>query len=75
MREFEVVFTYLNGCAGEAHPITTIEEMELTSPESFLEEKFGKDFPLFEKEVLSPTQTRFRFDNGTMVYIYEFNEF
>ncbi len=75
MREFEVVFTYLNGCAGEAYPTTTIEEMELESPESFLKEKFGKDFPLFTKEILGPNQTRFRFDNGTLVYIYEFNEF
>ncbi len=75
MREFEVVFTYLNGCAGEAHPITTIEEMEIESPESYLLEKHGKDYAGFVKEVLSPSQTRFRFDNGCVVYIYEFNEF
>ncbi len=74
MKEYEVVFTYLNGCAGEAFPTTTIEEMEIQSPESFLKEKFGKDFPGFTCEILSPTQSRWKFDNGTLVYIYEFNE-
>ncbi len=75
MREYEVVLTYLNGCAGEAHPITTFEELELESPESYLMEKHGKDYPSFVKEVVSPSCTRFRFDNGTVVYTYEFNEF
>ncbi len=70
MREFEVVLTYLNGCAGEAYPVTTIEEMELESPERFLQEKFGKDYAGFVEEAPG----RFRFDNGTVVYIYEFNE-
>ncbi len=75
MKEYEVVVTYLNGCAGEAHPITTFEELELESPEAYLKQKHGKDYPSFSREVLSPTRTRFRFDNGAVVYVYEFNEF
>ncbi len=70
MKEYEVVLTYLNGCAGEAHPVTTIEEMVLESPEGFLKEKFGKDYPSFVQE----EPGKFRFDNGCVVYIYEFNE-
>ena len=29
MKEYEIVLTYLNGCAGAAHPLTTFEEAEL----------------------------------------------
>ncbi len=70
MKEYEIVLTYLNGCAGEAHPITTIEEVEIESPEKYLKDKHGKDFAQFVEEVPG----KFRFDNGCVVYIYEFNE-
>ncbi len=70
MREYEVVLTYLNGCAGEAHPITSFEEVEADSPESYLKSKHGKDFAAFVEE----TPGKYRFDNGCVVYIYEFTE-
>ncbi len=70
MREYEVVLTYLNGCAGEAYPITTFEEVETESPEAYLRAKHGKDFSSFVEEAPG----KFRFDNGCVVYIYEFNE-
>ncbi len=70
MKEYEVVLTYLNGCAGEAHPITTIEEVEISSPESYLQAKHGKDYCGFVQEAPG----KYRFDNGCVVYIYEFNE-
>ncbi len=74
MKEYEVVFTYLNGCAGEAYPVTTIEEIEAASPESWLQGKFGKDFVHFTREVLGEDRVRFRFETPTVVYIYEFTE-
>ncbi len=70
MKEYEVVLTYLNGCAGEAHPITTFEEVEAESPEAYLRGKHGKDFAYFREEAPG----KYRFDNGCVVYIYEFNE-
>ncbi len=70
MKEYEVVYTYLNGCAGEAHPITTIGEVEAESPESYLQAKHGKDFADFVQEAPG----KYRFDNGCVVHIYEFNE-
>ncbi len=74
MKEYEIVLTYLNGCAGEAYPVTTIEEMTLSDPEAYLKEKFGKDFALFAREELGPGRCRYRFEGPTVVYIYEFNE-
>ncbi len=68
--EYEVVYTYLNGCAGEAHPITVIEELELESPEQYLAQKHGKDFTCFTQEAPG----KYRFDNGCVVHIYEFHE-
>ncbi len=70
MKEYEIVYTYLNGCAGEAYPITSFEEAELESPESYLKAKYGKDFACFVREAPG----KYRFDNGALVHIYEFNE-
>lgn len=74
MKEFEIVCTYLNGCAGEAYPQTSFEEAEITSPEDYLRSKFGKDFSGFVKEARENGQVVYTFDNGTIRYIYEFNE-
>ena len=32
MKEYEIVFKFLNGCAGEAHPQITFDEAELKNP-------------------------------------------
>lgn len=74
MKEFEIVCTYLNGCAGEAYPQTSFEEAEVSSPEDYLRGKFGKDFSGFVKELRENGQIVYTFDNGTIRYIYEFNE-
>ena len=36
MREYEIVLTYLNGCAGAAYPLTSFEEAELNSPADYI---------------------------------------
>ena len=74
MKEYEIVLTYLNGCAGEAYPIRSIEEVEITSPQEYLRSKHTKDHHQFIKEIGSEGQPVYRFSNGTVTYIYEFNE-
>lgn len=74
MKEYEIVLTYLNGCAGEAYPIRSIEEVEIISPEEYLRSKHTKDYGQFVKELGSDGQAIYRFSNGAVTYIYEFNE-
>ena len=73
MKEYEIVLTYLNGCAGEAYPIRSIEEVEIVSPEAYLRSKHTKDHDKFE-QVGEGNQIVYRFSNGAVTYIYEFNE-
>ena len=74
MQEYEIVYTYLNGCAGEAYPQTSFEEAEIESPEAYLKAKFGKDYAGFVKEVGEKGQLIYTFDNGVIKHIYEFVE-
>jgi len=73
MKEYEVFFKYLNGCAGEAYPQTEFEEVELKDPADYVRAKHSADFSKFTREEKGET-TVFRFDNGTVTYIYEFTE-
>ena len=34
MKEYEIICTYLNGCAGAAYPLTSFEEAELTDTDA-----------------------------------------
>ena len=72
MQEYEIVYTYLNGCAGAAYPQTTFDEAELADPADYIRTHHGRDFDKFIKEELSDTRVRYTFDNGTLTYIYEF---
>lgn len=74
MKEYEVVFTYLNGCAGEAYPQTSFEEICVSDPQDYIRAKHSRDFPHFVKEIRADGQTVYTFDNGTVRYIYEFTE-
>lgn len=74
MKEYEIVATFLNGCAGAAHPQRFFEEAELASTDDFVRMKHGRDFDKFLKEVLPNGQVVYTFDNGTVTYIYEFTE-
>ena len=74
MKEYEIVAKFLNGCAGAAHPQTFFEEAELANTDDFVRMKHGKDFDKFQKEVLPTGQVVYAYDNGTVIYIYEFTE-
>lgn len=72
MTEYEIVATFLNGCAGAAHPQTFFEEAELNNTDDFVRQKHGKDFDKFQKQTHPNGQTVYTYDNGTVTYIYEF---
>ena len=74
MKEYEIVSTYLNGCAGAAYPQRTFEEVEIVSTDAYIQAKHGKDASRFVKEVLPSGQIVYTFDNGTITQIYEFTE-
>ena len=74
MTEYEIVATFLNGCAGSAHPQTSFEEAELANTDDYVRAKHGKDFGNFVKEIRPNGQIVFTFDNGTVKHIYEFTE-
>ena len=74
MKEYEIVLTYLNGCAGEAHPLTSFEEAELADPMDYIRSKHPVDHHRFVKEEVSEDQVKYVFDNGTVTYLYEFTE-
>lgn len=73
MKEYEIVATYLNGCAGSAHPITTFDEAVLSDPEDYIKEKHREDFHKFTKELRPSGQIVYTF-KSTVTYIYEFTQ-
>ena len=74
MKEYEIVATYLNGCAGAAHPSTSFEEAELNDPADYVKMKHSADFEKFVREEQPDGRIVYTFDNGTVCYIYEFTE-
>lgn len=74
MKEYEIAFTYLNGCAGAAYPLTSFEEAELPDPEVYIRAKHSRDFDKFQKEIRPTGQVVYTFSNGAVTYIYEFTE-
>ena len=74
MKEYEIVATFLNGCAGAAHPQTFFEEAELENTDDFVRTQHSCDFERFVKEIRENGQIVYTFDNGTVTYIYEFTE-
>lgn len=74
MKEYEIVSTYLNGCAGEAYPQTDFEETELENTDDFVKMKHGKDFDKFTKETLDGGRVKYTFRSSAVCYIYEFTE-
>jgi len=74
MKEYEIVFKYLNGCSGAAHPQITFDEAQLNSPEDYVRQKHTRDFDKFVKEILPDGRTVLTYDTGAVAYIYEFTE-
>jgi hypothetical protein len=73
MKEYEIVATFLNACAGEAYPQRTFEEVELESTDDYVRAKHGAEFEKFTKEVLPNGQILYTY-RDTVTYIYEFTE-
>lgn len=71
MQEYEIVSTYLNGCAGAAYPQRSFEEAELADTDDYIRAKHGKDFDKFQKEILSDGRIVYTF-HATVSYTYEF---
>ena len=74
MKDYEIVLTYLNGCAGAAYPQNSFEEARLNCPEDYIREKHARGLEGFVKEVLPGGQVVFTYRNGAATYIYEFTE-
>ena len=73
MKEYEIVCTYLNGCAGAAFPTRTFEEAELADPADYIRAKHQEDFHRFTKEICDDGRIVYTFAE-TVTYIYEFTE-
>lgn len=73
MREYEIVMTFLNACAGEAYPQRSFAEAALRDPADYIRQKHGKDFGHFIREDLPDGRTVYAW-RGAVTYIYEFTE-
>lgn len=73
MKEYEIVLTFLNGCAGAAYPQQSFEEAELADPADYIRRKHGPDFDKFVREDRPDGQVVYTLRSG-VTYIYEFNE-
>ena len=74
MKEYEIVAKFCNACAGSSRPQTFFEEAEPEKTDDFVRMKHSKDFDKFKKEVLSDGRILYTYDNGSVMYSYEFTE-
>jgi hypothetical protein len=74
MKEYEIVAKFCNACAGSSRPQTFFEEAELENTDDFVRMKHSKDFINFSKEILPTGQIIYKYDNGSVMYSYEFTE-
>ena len=73
MKEYEIVLTFLNACAGEAYPQRSFDEAELSDPADYIRSKHSRDFDKFEREVRPNGQIIYTW-RSAVTYIYEFTE-
>lgn len=74
MQDYEIVYKYLNGCAGAAHPQTTFDEAALADTDSYIRQRHGAEFEKFVRQTLPDGRILYTYDNGTVSHIYEFTE-
>ena len=74
MKEYEIVAKFCNACAGDSRPQTFFEEVDLESTDNNVRMKHSKDFEKFSKETLPTGQITYKYDNGSVMYYYEFTE-
>ena len=72
MKEYEVVATYLNGCAGEAYPQKSFEEIEVSDPMDYIKAKHPVDYDKFVRQ--DGDSITYVYDTGCVKYSYEFTE-
>ena len=73
MKEYEIVATFLNGCAGAAYPQSSFEEAELNNTDDYIRAKHSADFDKFQKKIRPNGQIVYTYTSG-VTYIYEFTE-
>ena len=74
MKEYEIVAKFYNACAGTSRPQTFFEEAELDSTDGYVRMKHSLEYDKFTKEVLADGRIIYKYDNGSVTYIYEFTE-
>lgn len=74
MTEYEIVAKFCNACAGSSRPQTFFEEAELQDPADFVRQKHARDFDKFQKTVQEDGRILYSYDNGSVMYSYEFTE-
>ena len=74
MKEYEIVAKYYNACGGKDHPQTDFLEVELENTEDFIRAKHGEALDKFVKEILPDNRILYTYDNGSVMYTYEFTE-
>lgn len=74
MKEYEIVAKFCNACAGSSRPETFFEEAELNDPADFVRQKHSRDFDKFRKTTLPDGRILYSYDNGSVMYSYEFTE-
>ena len=72
MTEYEIVAKFCNACAGSSRPQTFFEEAELADPGDYVRQKHSRDFDKFQKTVQPDGRTLYTYDNGSVMYSYEF---
>lgn len=72
MKEYEIVAKFCNACAGSSRPETYFEEAELEDPDSYVRMKHSREYDRFCKEILPDGRLLYTFDNGSVMYSYEF---
>ena len=74
MKEYEIIAKFCNACAGSSRPQTLFEEVKLENTDEYVSMKHRRDFSKFSKEVLPNSQIIYKYDNGSVMYSYEFTE-
>ena len=74
IKEYEIVAKFYNACAGTSRPQTFFEEAELDSTDGYVRMKHSREYDTFTKEVLADGRIIYKYDNGSVTYIYEFTE-
>lgn len=72
MEEYEIVAKFCNACAGSSRPQTFFEEAELENPADYVRQKHSRDFDKFQRQVQPDGRIVYSYDNGSVMYSYEF---